>query len=200
MRKRPVRPFGPIDLAVLLAFAAGGASAAVWKDGLHEPFDRRDPGSPESASRPDWVWALESPAARIQGDLTAFLLVATLGAGTAALRRRGMLRRPGWPGPGIAAGTVGAIAVLYAIARPIAALNSSSPWAMQAYRRRPSSWIFDLASIAVPGAILGAWILLAVARAWRPVAGDKDDRIGRILGWGWLGLLAFLILYPGIWP
>lgn len=184
VRQRPIRRFGPIDLVILLAFAAGGVVAAAWKDRLHEPFNSRDTRPPGSAWRPDWVWRLQSPAVRAHGDLTALLAVATFGAGTVGLRRRGLLGPPGWPPPGVAASTVGAIAVLFAIVRPLAALNSSSPWASQVFRRRFYSAVLDLTLYSVPGTIFGAWVLLVVARAWRPRPGDWDDRIGRIHGWG----------------
>jgi len=50
----------------------------------------------------------------------------------------------------------------------------------------------------VTGAIIGVWVYLALARAWR-ARNDWRDCLGRWLGWCWLGNIAFHPLAQLIW-
>ena len=201
--RRP-RPFGTLDVVILLAFGAGAVAAAVWREvqfvrhASQYPDRRTYLDAKQVARRPPWLWSLDLPVRRVTNDLEAFLVVATVGLGTAALRRPSLLRGRDWPGPGIVVGVVGAIAVVYSLAHLLAMVNSGVAWAPQ-IRRRFFENFNDVSAQAVEGMILGSWTLLAVARRWRPRPDDWDDRLGRVLGWSWLALYGYRILYPAIW-
>jgi hypothetical protein len=189
------RPFGMVDLVILLLFAVGAISAAVWWDhqvGRHQIDRRSQLDQAAVARRPGWVWSMEVPLRRASGDLSVFLVVATVGSGTAALRRPGLLRGKSWPASGWVAGAVGAIAVAYCLVLVVVLIKSNTPWVNV-------STFFLIAGPAAQGSILGAWALLAVSRRWGTRPDDWDDRLGRLVGWCWLGLYGYGIVYPAIW-
>jgi hypothetical protein len=189
------RPFGMVDLVILLLFAVGAISAAVWEDHqfVRHQIDRRSQLDQAAvARRPGWVWSMEYPLRRASGDLRVLLVVATVGSGTAALRRPGLLRGKSWPASGWVAGAVGAIAVAYCLVLVVVLLKSNAQWVNV-------STFFLIAGPAAQGSILGAWALLAVSRRWGTRPDDWDDRLGRLVGWCWLGLYGYGIVYPAIW-
>ena len=199
------RPFGPVDVAILATFAAGALVSAATADANFRrsaPADRRDGLTPEHiARRPDWLWSLEGPARRAVDDLQAFLVVATVGLGTASIRRPGLFNGRRWPGPGIMAGAVGSLVVAYSLAIGLLYFVPGTPGTLfsRIWRTRFFTTFLVLAVQGVPSAILGAWTLSAISRRWRPRTDDWDDRLGRLLGWSWLGLYGYIILYPAIW-
>ena len=71
---------------------------------------------------------MEYPLRRASGDLRVLLVVATVGSGTAALRRPGLLRGKSWPASGWVAGAVGAIAVAYCLVLVVVLIKSNTPW------------------------------------------------------------------------
>lgn len=196
------RAFGRVDAAVLLVFAAAAVVAAGVRDREFrktEAIDRRTGLRPEQiARRPDWLCRLDAAARRVDEDLKVLLVVATAGVGTVVLRRRALFREPRWPGPGIIAGLVGAASLVYCVILVAVSFGSSAPWARLLHRQ----WfhtVFVMSEGAQAGAIVGAWTFLAVTRSWRPRRADWDDRIGRFVGWTWIGAYGFDILYPAIW-
>ena len=48
-------------------------------------------------------------------------------------------------------------------------------------------------------AVIGAWVMLLLTRAWRSEA-TWLDRSGRVLGWLWIGMLIFYVMLPWIEP
>src|SRR5437870_1224041 len=124
--RRP-RPFAAFDVLILIGFATAGAVVATWHvrniqrvmPGYYGPF--RDAGG--------WRGVLHDQSVRIERWLGPFLVFAIVGAGTAPLRRRGLLRGREWPGPGIVAGTLGTLLVLYMLANVILLHWSSTTWA-----------------------------------------------------------------------
>ncbi len=48
-------------------------------------------------------------------------------------------------------------------------------------------------------AVIGAWVMLLLTRAWRSEA-TWLDRSGRVLGWFWIGMLIFYVMFPWIEP
>lgn len=199
---RRAEPLGAIGVLVLLAITLAAVGAAVWRDRMfvqYEPTPRRSHLKPAAAARrPEWLWALDHPAQRARADLGVFLVVATIGVGVAALGRPGRLRGRGGTPPGLAAGAVGAIVAAICLLEVGTALVSTASWARLA-QRRPFTTFFMMTEQAVQGAVLGAWIVLAVSRTWRPRPDDPGDRLGRLCGWGWVGMCAYRILYPMIW-
>ena len=194
------RPFGMVDLVILLLFAVGAISAAVWEDHwfVRNQIDRRSQLDQAAvARRPGWVWSMEYPLRRASGDLRVLLVVATVGSGTAALRRPGLLRGKSWPASGWVAGAVGAIAVAYCLVLVVVSLKSNAQWVPLNVLWLPSTFFF-IAGQAAQGSILGAWALLAVSRRWGTRPDDWDDRLGRLVGWCWLGLYGYAIVYPAI--
>jgi hypothetical protein len=183
------RQFTWLDAAILLAVLLLGIAAATWAD---REYLRRQPPTRfpvrRSVERPQWLWHLQYPFHRLWNDAQSVMGVATLGTAIVLLRDRRIWRRRRLTRPGdvaIAIGVLfGGIAV---ISQVLTAVPTSS---------RPQSLAFELGSILqdqVPGSILGAWIALWLARVWRP-SPDWRDRLGRILGWCWLGDIGLLIV------
>ena len=201
---RAPRPFGKMDIVILLAFLVAAVAAAAWRDVLFDVYEwPRAHGhafldSKVAARRPEWVWSLFWPWRRVSSDLEPFLVIATVGVGTVLVRRPHLLRGRDWPAPGVVVGAVGTIVVAYCLVMVILSLGSSAGWA-RVLQRRFFSTFFLIASGAVQGSILGAWTILAVARRWRPKSDDWDDRLGRLLGWAWFARYGCSIVEPAIW-
>jgi hypothetical protein len=196
-----VRSFGKRDACILLAF---GALAVLSADRRDREFRRAEADRraylklEQVARRPDWLWRLDWPAMRAKEDLKVFLVVMTLGAGTVVVRRPGLFRKRPWPGPGVVAAMAGAASAVYCGVLILLSFGSTALWARRLHRQWFQT-LFEISSSAQEGAIAGVWAFLVVARAWRPHSDDWDDRIGRYLGWAWIGVYTFEIIYPAIW-
>jgi hypothetical protein len=196
------RRFGAIDAVVLLSFLVASTLAMSWEDrrfGRDIAGDRLAGLGPEVvARRPGWVWSLEKPSRRLRGDLKVFLLISVVGVGTAPLRRPGLLRAGRRAGPGIVAGLVGSLSLAYAAVLVIAWLYAGT----QGYHtvgERFFTTFFQVGGEAARSAILGSWVYLALSRGWHPRRRDWDDRVGCILGWGWISIYLYDVFYPAIW-
>jgi hypothetical protein len=149
-----------------------------------------------------WVVPFQSmvqPYFRLRYDFVAALIVTTAGLGLASIRRPFV--RPGkkWPGRGVAAIVVGTLASVWvavailpgAIADPtLRYLGFADPQLLFNVLRGCESRSKD--------AILGAWTLLALAGRWKSEM-DGFERCGRILGWCWLGTIAFDWIDASLW-
>ena len=128
---------------------------------------------------------------RLESDLMAALVVVTTGLGLAALRKPLLPGRERWPGRGMAAIVVGALAVLKGVMEKVVATMTKSV--------TPTSGRFDAHFFSdllrncqnmPPQAIMGAWLLLALAGRWRSTE-DGFGRVGRWVGWCWLASILF---------
>jgi len=155
------------------------------------------------AGMPEWLGNRRRLVERLRADLAATLTVSGIGLAALALRIRPRPRRREWLRPGVGAIALSnLVALLYA---PHAAVVQASyggriAWP-QTYTGPPIAhyqffWFVDAYRIAM--AILGAWIVAALAGRWRRRAG-LAERLGRCLGWGWLVHLGAGALCLALW-
>ncbi len=148
---------------------------------------------------PPSAWALLGTTFRIGSDFRAGLVVMTVGLGLATLRRPFVKPGRRWPGRGRAAIVSACLGVgngvIHAASEAIA--DPTSTYYGLANLHFLSNTLSHCASIP-PGAVLGAWSLLALAGRWGSNA-DGLERPGRVLGWCWLGSFAFELIRSALW-
>ncbi len=191
------RPATLLRSLALIALLAAASAVVVLNDREASGIYQRDYGDAWRPRRwPTPARSLVGPVLRLGSDLTAALIVLSLGLGLGLVAHR----RPtlpghgrGWPGRGRAAIAVAALAsangllrvALQAIADPTAAFGPSYP--------RFLSHALGNCEFASKNAVFGAWALLILAGRWRSEA-DGLERLGRLLGWAWLASIAFDLL------
>jgi hypothetical protein len=181
------------------------AVAATWRqdrevrrDLEHKAASRVRFGSPfefPGNVRPRWLTALEAPVERLDRIAPFFLLPATLGSAATVLRSpskltRRMLRSPGAVALVVGSFTAGLALVELLVDWPIVPARPLGD--------RVILLLFFGVSIPIGASILGAWIIMAVSGRWR-CRRDWRDRLGRALGFGWLGYLSLPTLQSALW-
>jgi hypothetical protein len=135
---------------------------------------------------------------RVGSDFKAFLAVATLGVGLAVLSHPGRLRTRRWPGPGLSAMAVGAIAEIFMIAWHVQLISQGHYWIDPSLSYMVVLGTVGRVQFRTTGAILGTWVVLALSRHWRPQR-DLLDSLGCLLSLSWVGLMVLEILAPRFW-
>lgn len=189
------RPIDRLDVAILTITAMLVAVTVALNDREAARFLR---DRPTRAPLPPWARAVRVPLRRVEGDFKALLAVATLGVGLAVLSHPGRLRTKSWPAPGYSAMAVGALAEIFMIAWHVRLTSQGHYWL-----DRRLTYLVVFGTVAriqhrTTGAILGAWVVLALSRRWRP-GRDLLDRLGCLLAWGWISLTVLEHLAPRFW-
>ena len=214
MRKDDARPLTWLDGLILACFSLAGLYGALLIDRQfmeHLPLFVTNT-NPWISPLPDWIEDLDLPLKRIQFDFLAFLTVLSPGVGLVTLRRPFPWPWGRLPGPGVAATAATALAVPYKVLERLLLVyhqdqngrsldliwpvsRSGGYWSVMDW-----GWGIALYQVetGVTGAIIGVWIYLALAQAWR-ARDDWRDCLGRWLGWCWVGNVAFDPLAQLIW-
>ncbi len=212
--KKQTSSIGRLDWLILACFTTAGLYTLLLVDHeflKHLPYFRTNV-NPWISVLPGWLEDLDLPAKRIQFDFLAFLMVLSPGVGLVTVRRAAGLQRGRLPSPGVAAAVAAAIAVIYKALERLLLIynqdqNSKSFDLIWPIGRRgevwtPMDWGWGIAlyqvEAGVTGAIIGIWVYLALARAWK-AREDWRDCLGRWLGWCWLGNIAFHPISQLIW-
>jgi hypothetical protein len=189
------RPISRLDVAILAITAMAIAVAVAINDSEAARYLQERPAR---VTLPPWAQTVWAPLRRAESDFKAFLAVATLGVGVAVLSHPGRLRTKRWPGPGLSAMAVGALAEIFMVVWH-AHLTSQGHYFLD--RRLAYLLVFGTVArvqFRTTGAILGTWVVLAISQRWRPRP-DLLDRLGCLLGWSWIGLEALESLAPSFW-
>jgi hypothetical protein len=214
MRNEQSPTFRWLDGLILACFSTVGLYAALWIDReymKHLPFFRTNVNT-WTSPLPYWLEDLDLSAKRVQFDFLAFLTVLSPGVGLVTFRRRSSWQWGHLPGPGLAASAAAAIAVIYKVLERVFLVSHQDPnsrsldliWPIGRSEGFWSAmdWGWGIAlyqvETGVTGAIIGVWVYLTLARAWR-ARDDWRDCLGRWLGWCWLGNIAFHPLVQLIW-
>jgi hypothetical protein len=193
------RSLALVDLAILAIFAALALGLAIVNDRefLQVLMNYRSMGG-HWPGTPLWFDALELPSKRVQSNFAAFLIAFTPGIALATFRRPSALRhRPTMPG--VLATAAASLAILVWI--PDFIRRSFGIWPYLWAGPGPGFW-YDMTWLHfepyTSGAIVGVWAYLALGRRWI-ARDDWRDRLGRWLGWCWLGITAASSLFPILW-
>jgi hypothetical protein len=195
----PTRRLTWLDAAILLGFA-GLAAAAVyridreWAGGDEPVFAHYDPRK----GTPAWFQALVTPYMQVHFDFLSALGVMTLGVAVVAFRHPIVLRR-GRLGPGLVAAAVAALFEVALLAKEVARMWPVLGWPPSFSAVDWSKWLWVNMASSVSGAVLGAWTALALAGRWR-TSPDWRDRLGRVVGWCWVGDVALSVVSRVFWP
>ena len=136
---------------------------------------------------------------RVESDLMAALVVVTIGLGLVAIRKPWRPGRGRWPGRGMAAILVGALAILPGvISVGLEVMTSPVSPTTSRFDARFLSNLFRNCQATPAHAILGAWLLLALAGRWRSSEGGFG-RLGRWVGWCWLASIVFNLWRSTLW-
>lgn len=180
-----------IDLALLSGFAilSGWTVYATDREYSVLPSFPRE-GRSWSRS-PAWIHRWHWSACRLNLDTLAFLGV--LSVALAVITYGPRCNRPGRSGPGHIAVALAAILVLNSILR-----EALHQWITPLIPLPPgtSKWVLGLGPpyylfwpelpLRIAWALMAAWITLAMTGGWRRSI-DWTDRLGRWLGWAWIG-------------
>lgn len=151
-------------------------------------------------SLPWWFQALHGPAKRVQSDFVAFLGIVSIGVAL-VLFRRPPWRIPSLPTPG---GSAAAAAVATMLWGKVLILLRTSDGprrvtrAIQGMGISEAEFLPNAESVQVAGAVMGVWVYLLLARAWK-ARDDWRDWLGRWLGWAWISAAALRALLFGLW-
>ena len=107
------RPIDRLDVAILTITAMAGAVAVAFNDREAVRFLQERPAV---TSLTPWAQTVRVSCRRVESDFKALLAVATLGVGVAVLSHPHRLRTKSWPGPGVSAMAVAALAEIFMIA------------------------------------------------------------------------------------
>jgi hypothetical protein len=170
--------------------------AVVW-------LNDSDASSPvvEDVSRvrlPPSVAAGWMPWKRAENDFEAFLAVATLGLGFTVLSHPGRLRTKDWPPPGHTAMAVGVLAELFMIAWHISLNVQGQYWLDRRFAHLIVLSAVSRIRFRIAGAIVGAWVVLAFSRRFRPRP-ELLDRLGCIVAASWIGVIVIRLTWPRFW-
>jgi hypothetical protein len=198
---RPRRSFTLLDAMVLVAATAIGLAAAR---GLHKPIWSMTSMSVESGL----YSAISLAVARWIVIALPMAWAWTITLSLLGLRGFQTGRRAPLILPGSAACGAATIAMAIEMINLLAVLSAIVIWGGMSRPRM--GWLIaeliveiDMPGVATPGlAVTIAWVALAVSRRWQPEP-SWIDRAGRLMGWGWIGLMIlrpwiFLIL-KGAW-
>lgn len=183
------RPFPALELAIGIAtlVLAGILIAAFDRDFLVTNPPSPVPQNRRTVARPEWVWNLQHPYSRFHHDFIASCCAATLGVGAAMAIRRETWTRRGLSRPGT-------VAVLLALAIGMVQLSVVLTAKRPMFASAQMFW-FDLRNtleFSIPGAILGAWTVMAMLGLWRP-SHDGRETVSRTVGWMWLGNIGLFL-------
>jgi len=199
MQRELPRPFTGTDLTIAVAIAVVAIATAVYAD--HDFMSAEGGGRwfgvrrLRSDDQPTWAGPLRFQAARTQTDFVTFLGVTTGGLAL-ALGRRVLTEERSYRGPGTVAVAVAAC-ILCLRALEVALVGSL--YGMSQYARYIHFFAFWVKlELDVSIAIVGAWTVLVLAGRWRTQI-DWWDRLGRWLGWAWIGVLAYRTLSRAFW-
>jgi hypothetical protein len=189
------RPIGRLDVAILTITAIAGAVAVAFNDRETVRFLQE---RPVGTSLPPWAQTVTVSFRRAEGDFKALLAVATLGVGVTVLSHPHRLRTRIWPGPGVSAMAVGALAEIFMILWHAHLISQGHYWL-----DRNLSYLVVFGTVArvqfrTTGAILGTWVVLTISGRWHPRS-DLLDKLGCLLSCCWIGLLVFEDLAPRFW-
>jgi hypothetical protein len=203
----PAFTFTRLDAGLVLVSVALGVLLACQEPSEVESFLRLTPTErptgalPTPASAPalpsrsqlasmyPWVTRAFELVLPVTNALPCVLCVTSLGLGAATFRHRAARGRRAFRGPGILATALSVILVEAVLASEYVVRHSA--FLARGYGTKfyfHSIWgsIADQAAMAV----LAAWVVLALGRAWRPLP-CAADRLGRALGGAWLSVLAW---------
>jgi hypothetical protein len=190
-----LRPQDSIDTTIVVVTAMLIVIAVALSDGEAARFVRE---SPVAASLPAWARTVGDLLRRAEIDLKVFLAVATLAAGLVVLSRPTLLRTRAWPGPGHSALAVGALAEIFMIVWHFHLISQGRYWLSRNYAYLLVTGTVARVSFRTTGAILGTWMVLALSGRWRRRP-DFLDRLGCLLGYGWIGIMVVEHLAPRFW-
>ena len=188
------RPFTRVDAAALALAVLLGAALAVATDREYMILHGRRPARASAFTRlPGWVKERRHDAIRVLHAAVAFLTGLGLGVAVVTARPRGGGFRRSRLGAGHVAALLTAVLALAFAVRGGLDLVITPPNPRAPARLAPPG-VFSLYTAwyelrrQITWAILGAWLVLAATGRWRrPI--DAADRLGRVLGLGWLVLL-----------
>lgn len=189
------RRFDRLDVAVLTLSVMVAAIVVALND---REAARFYPWRPERSSYSPRMKAVRTSMQRVESDVKAFLAVSTLGIGLWVLSHPGRIRTRHWPGAGVSAMAVGAIAEILMILWHVQLTRQGHYWL-----DRRLAYLVVFGTVArvqhrTIGAIVGAWVVLAVSGRWSPKR-DLLDRFGRLVSWAWISLVVMETLAPRFW-
>jgi hypothetical protein len=188
------RTIDRLDVAILTITAMVVAVAVAFNDREGARFFY---GRPAAATPSPWARTVRV-ISRVESDFKAFLAVATLGVGLTVLSHPGRLRTRRWPGPGLSAMAVGALAETFMIVWHVQLVSQGHYWLDPTLSDLVVCGTVARVQFRTTGAILGTWLVLALSRHWRPQR-DLLDSLGCLLSWSWIGLMVLEILAPRFW-
>lgn len=214
MMKKETPAFGWDDGLILGCFLAAALYAVLLIDReflSHLHFFRTNV-NPWISPLPDWLEDLDLPLKRVQFDFLAFLTVLSPGVLLVTIRQPSGWQWGQLPNPGLAAAAAAAIAVIYKVLERLLLMHNQDPnsrtleliwsigrsgqfWSAMEWGRGIALYQVET---GVTGAIIGVWVYLALAQAWK-ARDDWRDCLGRWLGWCWLGNIGFHPLCQLIW-
>ncbi len=164
-----------MDVAILMGTLVSGGLAARWADAQF------------LLAQGDETLDLRQSYERLQHDGVFLLVVLTMGVGWVAAWSGESWTRRGMAQPGVMAVFVGVL---------VGGVMALDSWltSYPSQRILISTLFRDVLEFRLPMAILGAWIALRLGGLWRPAREDRD-RVGRVVGWGWLLLGGLRILH-----
>jgi hypothetical protein len=188
------RTIDRLDVAILTITALVVAIAVAVNDReVARYFQERS----TAATLSPWAQTVRVTS-RVESDFKAFVAVATLGVGLTVLSHPGRLRTRRWPGPGLSAMAVGALAEIFMIAWHVQLIWQGHYWIDPSLSYMVVCGTVGRVQFRTTGAILGTWVVLALSRHWRPQR-ELLDCLGCLLSLSWIGLMFVEILAPRFW-
>jgi hypothetical protein len=199
MPQTRTRPFGVIDSALLAGVVVLSVLAACATDRESSGLPADSLFYPSWSRWPSWLHPWIRSAHRLRTDTVAFLGTFALGLAVIAYRPR--RDRLGRRGPGhIAVGLAALLALYYIVTdvtrRWIIPLIPLPPGTSIRFPPLLFTTFFLLFSFVIAPAIVAAWLTLALSGGWRPSM-DWTDRLGRWVGWSWIGAYLWDVLVNG---
>lgn len=176
IRKQQSQRITLLDVVIAIVTLGVGVIVVIGADRDHR---RVEPPYPR----------FESPYRRLQHDYFFAMAIATLGAGALLATDRTAWTRRGLSRPGT-------IAVVLAISLGLVQILFVFLLRWPLWKSADPIW-FDMnngVEFRLSGSIFGAWVVMISSGLWRRSQNWKE-KLGRFLGWGWLGTIGLRLGY-----